>query len=473
MPAKSITKQPSKPLTPAEAPVSVHIMEQVLLNGDLSKLSVNERLSYYKNVCESLELNPLTKPFDYIMLNGKLTLYARKDCTEQLRRRDKLSIKIITREVIEGVYVVTAQASGKDGRVDESIGCVSLEGTKGEARSNAMMKAETKAKRRVTLSISGLGILDEEELDDALVVPLANGAEAAVRQAVENTEEAERLRLGAGSAAPETTTQLQVEQSGKETTAPEPTAQSASGEWAWKEVICHIGLATGPLLGKEVGKLPVQLLVWLRDKWAAKLNPATMTAKDKVLKNAVEAAIKFADAPAEDPTREEVTEVVAAAAKEPKTIEVDAEILGTETFDWQDAVVFWKCNIQNKKLGELSDAHLRAVKTQLLPRHEEDQSLEARRFRAALALAIEERGLEKSLDELRKYIAEKFDNLVLTEEQGVTYLKQLGVMTDENMLEDLTEGIALYLYQNWPKIEEALKDELKPKTKPKAEPKKK
>jgi hypothetical protein len=36
---------------------------------------------------------------------------------------------------------------------------------KGEALANAFMKAETKAKRRATLSICGLGILDESELD--------------------------------------------------------------------------------------------------------------------------------------------------------------------------------------------------------------------------------------------------------------------------------------------------------------------
>jgi len=42
---------------------------------------------------------------------------------------------------------------------------VNIENLKGEARSNAMMKAETKAKRRVTLSICGLGMLDESETD--------------------------------------------------------------------------------------------------------------------------------------------------------------------------------------------------------------------------------------------------------------------------------------------------------------------
>ena len=48
---------------------------------------------------------------------------------------------------------------------DESTGAVTVGDLKGDALANALMKAETKAKRRVTLSIAGLGWLDETELD--------------------------------------------------------------------------------------------------------------------------------------------------------------------------------------------------------------------------------------------------------------------------------------------------------------------
>ncbi|EGN9052895.1 hypothetical protein ACSQBP_001820, partial [Campylobacter jejuni] len=60
--------------------------ELALVKGDLSKLSDVERASYVKNLCESLSLNMLTKPFEYIVLNGKLTLYANKSATDQLRQ---------------------------------------------------------------------------------------------------------------------------------------------------------------------------------------------------------------------------------------------------------------------------------------------------------------------------------------------------------------------------------------------------
>lgn len=138
--------------------------EAAIVGGDLKNLSSEERLNYYRSVCASLDLNPLTKPFEYITLNGKLTLYARKDCTDQLRTKRGVSVKIMAREVVEGCYIVTAKASVGD-REDESIGAVPIDGLKGEARANAMMKAETKAKRRVTLSFCGLGMLDESEVD--------------------------------------------------------------------------------------------------------------------------------------------------------------------------------------------------------------------------------------------------------------------------------------------------------------------
>ena len=141
------------------------IMERVLVAGDLSKLSAADRLFYYSKVCESVGLNPLTKPFEYITLNNKLTLYARRDATDQLRRLHGISVVIKSRDNMEGVYIVTANAKDKTGREDESTGAVTIQGLKGDALANALMKAETKAKRRVTLSICGLGMLDETEIE--------------------------------------------------------------------------------------------------------------------------------------------------------------------------------------------------------------------------------------------------------------------------------------------------------------------
>lgn len=140
-------------------------IERVLISGDLSKLSAENRIQYYREVCRSLGLNPLSRPFDYITLNGKLTLYAKRDATDQLRKIHNVSVVISGRERVEDVYIVTARASMPDGRTDESTGCVSVINLKGDALANALMKAETKSKRRVTLSIVGLGWLDETEIE--------------------------------------------------------------------------------------------------------------------------------------------------------------------------------------------------------------------------------------------------------------------------------------------------------------------
>jgi len=139
-------------------------LENVLVNGDLSKLTAEQRTSYYMKVCESVGLNPLTKPFEYITLNGKLQLYALRTATDQLRKVHNVSINITGRQTIDGVYVVTAKAKLGE-REDESTGAVATQNLKGDALANAYLKAETKAKRRVTLSICGLGVLDETEVE--------------------------------------------------------------------------------------------------------------------------------------------------------------------------------------------------------------------------------------------------------------------------------------------------------------------
>lgn len=141
------------------------VLEQVIIQGDLSKLKPEERVAYYRSVCESVGLNPLTKPFDYINLNGKLTLYAKRDATDQLRKIHGISVVKLEREKMDDVYVVTAYGKDRTGREDSAIGAVGIGGLKGDNLANAMMKAETKSKRRLALSLAGLGWLDETEVD--------------------------------------------------------------------------------------------------------------------------------------------------------------------------------------------------------------------------------------------------------------------------------------------------------------------
>lgn len=167
-------------------PVSNKI-EQVLLGGDMSGLTVDERLEYYNATCKSLGLNPLTRPFEYIVFRpgadgddspasdtraGKMVLYARADCTAQLRKIHGIGVSKLEK-VREGeYYYVTASVVDKYGKPDIGTGVVWLKNRKTKADltgvdlANAMMRAETKAKRRATLSCAGLGMMDESEIED-------------------------------------------------------------------------------------------------------------------------------------------------------------------------------------------------------------------------------------------------------------------------------------------------------------------
>jgi len=145
-------------------PPDASIIEAVITAGDLAKLSPGERTAYYNAVCESIGLNPLTKPFEFINLNGKLTMYACKSCTDQLRQIKGVSISKPNITVEKDFIMVAVEARDATGRTDSDIGVVNRGDMRGDM-ANVLMKAVTKAKRRVTLSICGLGMLDETEVE--------------------------------------------------------------------------------------------------------------------------------------------------------------------------------------------------------------------------------------------------------------------------------------------------------------------
>jgi hypothetical protein len=180
------------------------IANQLILQGDLSKLSAGDKVRYYNGYCERMGLDPFTKPFDILRLNGKEVLYCTRSGTQQLNKLHKVSHLITSRDTNAeaGVYIVTSKASLPDGRCTESIGAVNIAGLKGEMYANAIMKAETKAKRRATLDLLGLGVLDESEAEtipNASTVALQTMVEALPQmevEAVEVIEEDPQLSIG-------------------------------------------------------------------------------------------------------------------------------------------------------------------------------------------------------------------------------------------------------------------------------------
>src|ERR1700676_4843575 len=100
-------------------------IEKVLILGDLSSLQPQERVDYYKRVCNSLGLNPLTMPFSYILFRefdgapAKLSLYANKSCTEQLRKIHGVSVVPPMRRTKDGnIITVEVDVRDRTGRTD-------------------------------------------------------------------------------------------------------------------------------------------------------------------------------------------------------------------------------------------------------------------------------------------------------------------------------------------------------------------
>jgi hypothetical protein len=124
-----------------------------------------ERKLYYLEMCRAYQFDPLSFPFDYIESEGKLKLYINSVGASQLRDRFEISISIKSREYYEDMWIVTALAR-KGNRTEEATGAASVVDKYGKTspdrKANALKKAETQARRRATLAISGFGWDDEE-----------------------------------------------------------------------------------------------------------------------------------------------------------------------------------------------------------------------------------------------------------------------------------------------------------------------
>ena len=170
------------PAAGAPAAALSEALEKAITRNDFSQVGAEDRLLYLRTVCQSLGLNPLTMPLAYLTdRKGKVTLYVKKEGTDQLRKINNVTLEIVSHTVQQECYIVHVRASmlsphGGARRTDEEIGVVSLAGIDaGEARANAIMKAVTKAKRRVTLSICGLGWSDESEVEGSeFIRPVAD-----------------------------------------------------------------------------------------------------------------------------------------------------------------------------------------------------------------------------------------------------------------------------------------------------------
>ena len=147
--------------------IDLRAVAKVMAVDNLEDLTKEERVRYYLDVCKAVGLNPVTQPFRYVnMKHCGMKLYATKDCGDQLRMKHGISVRLGDPGKSGDVMYVKATATFPNGRTDEDIGAVCIANARGDQLANALMKAYTKAKRRVALSICGLGsVSDESELE--------------------------------------------------------------------------------------------------------------------------------------------------------------------------------------------------------------------------------------------------------------------------------------------------------------------
>lgn len=143
--------------------LSARLVESVVVRGDLSGLSPEDKARHYLQLCEQLGLNPATQPIAFLRLQNREVAYVRREGTDQLAALHRLN-----REIIDGPRVIdvagtklvyaVCRITHPNGRFETSTATMPLQNI-----ANVLMAVESKAKRRATLSILGLGAMDETE----------------------------------------------------------------------------------------------------------------------------------------------------------------------------------------------------------------------------------------------------------------------------------------------------------------------
>jgi hypothetical protein len=143
--------------------------------GNVSQLNDTEKDFVLSKLCERYDLDPILRPFDLISFRGVAKFYMTASATNQLADKKKLSRKVVSIELDAEKMIArcSVQVSDPSGRCEDSNAFISigkyLPPSKdnpvmkkvlldGEDLANALLKLETKAKRRATLSF--FGILD-------------------------------------------------------------------------------------------------------------------------------------------------------------------------------------------------------------------------------------------------------------------------------------------------------------------------
>lgn len=136
-------------------------------NGSVTHLDKSTKSMLLVKLGNYLGLNQYVQPFRiYRDVNGDEFLYATKECCAELRHINGISVTDIQTSFEGELVYVKATGINNKGRLSTEIGSVNIAVLDGQDKANGVMWATTKAKRRLTLDLSGLGVLADVEVKD-------------------------------------------------------------------------------------------------------------------------------------------------------------------------------------------------------------------------------------------------------------------------------------------------------------------
>jgi hypothetical protein len=157
-----------------------------LRTGDLAGLEPAHQDQILVKMCAHYGLDPVLRPFIMVALNGKTVWYPTKAATDQLANKLSLNRELgdVKVDLTLGIASQTCTITDKNGRResasahtaitefvrDQKTGQVVTKQLAGELLANALMRLETKAKRRATLSWFGLVEPNNADGDSGIAV---------------------------------------------------------------------------------------------------------------------------------------------------------------------------------------------------------------------------------------------------------------------------------------------------------------
>jgi hypothetical protein len=152
----------------------------------LDNLTEAQKKTYYLQVCEHFGLPAELNLLEYIYMDSgdgarKLVLWAKKGATDIWRDRHDISVIKLVKDEGDGYVMFTAEGKNGKGRTEMAVGAADTKNRTGKALSDAVMTAQTRSIRRMTLQFVGGGFLDETEVQvQSVTAPMTSIPSAAV-----------------------------------------------------------------------------------------------------------------------------------------------------------------------------------------------------------------------------------------------------------------------------------------------------